>query len=157
MLDLSQLLALKDIPRAGWLRVGIENPESVAAHAWGMACLAAVLAPENLDLKKVLLICIAHDLPEIVTGDITPHDGISRTEKKRREQAAAHELLSDFPVLLSAWDEYEQNITNEARFVHQLDKLDMGLQAKRYSNIADTNEFLHSAMKALDKPFKTML
>ena len=115
MLDLSKLLELKDLPRAGWLRVGIEHPESVAAHSWGMACLAAVLSPDELDLKRVLLLCVAHDLPEIIAGDITPHDGISAIEKKK-VNIAAKELLSDFPVLMSAWKEYEENLTPEAHF-----------------------------------------
>ena len=157
MLDLSKLLELKDLPRAGWLRVGIEHPESVAAHSWGMACLAAVLSPDELDLKRVLLLCIAHDLPEIIAGDITPHDGISAIEKKKREHSAAKELLSDFPVLMSAWKEYEENLTPEAHFVHQLDKLDMGLQAKRYSGKTDTSEFRASALSKLSETLKPLL
>ena len=157
MLDLSKLLALKDIPRAGWLRVGIEHPESVAAHSWGMACLAAILAPDELDLKKVLLLCIAHDLPEIIVGDITPHDGINPTEKKKRESRAAQEILSDFPVLMSAWKEYDENKTAEAHFVHQIDKLDMGLQAKRYLIETDTSEFKDSALSKLSDSLKSLL
>ena len=54
--ELLTLLQLKDIPRSltGWVRAGVDNPESVAAHSWGMALLALRLCPEHLDLSKVL-------------------------------------------------------------------------------------------------------
>lgn len=157
MTTLSDLLALKDLPRAGWKRVGIDHPESVAAHSWGMGCLAAVLAPPDLDLKQILLLCIAHDLPEILAGDITPHDGINRSQKQELEAQAAQNLLVDFPVLYEAWLEYERNESPEAQFVHAIDKLDMGLQAKRYSEIADTKEFIESAGSKLHRPLKDWL
>lgn len=31
---------------------------------------------------------LAHDLAEAVVGDITPHDGVSREEKHRRENVS---------------------------------------------------------------------
>ena len=72
--QLIELLGLKDVIRSGWQRVGIESPESVASHSWGMSALALRLCPENLDLSKVLSLCIIHDIPEIIVGDLTPHD-----------------------------------------------------------------------------------
>ena len=55
-------LALKQLPRTGWVRSNVENPESVAAHSWGMAILALRLAPNDIDLTKVLSMCLVHDL-----------------------------------------------------------------------------------------------
>lgn len=146
---LLEALRLKALPRAGWLRVGVEAPESVAAHSWGIAWLALLLCPEELDQQRVLTIAMVHDLPEIRAGDITPHDGVSRAEKQARELAAARALLGDEPRLLAAWQEYEDNQTPEARFVHALDKLDMALQAVRYAadQGADTDEFIESARR----------
>ena len=79
--ELLTLLQLKDIPRTGWVRAGVDNPESVAAHSWGMALLALRLCPEHLDLSKVLSMCLVHDVAEIVVGDLTPHDAIKGQEK----------------------------------------------------------------------------
>ena len=43
-------LGLKDVLRQGWVNAGVEAPESVAAHSWGMAVLALKLCPEALSL-----------------------------------------------------------------------------------------------------------
>ncbi|MED5309117.1 MAG: HD domain-containing protein, partial [Candidatus Thermoplasmatota archaeon] len=63
--NLLEMLELKQLPRTGWVRSEVDNPESVAAHSWGMAVLALRLAPENLDMIKVLSMCLVHDLPEV--------------------------------------------------------------------------------------------
>ena len=73
---LSAALALKALPRAGWVRAGVRHPESVAAHSWGVAWLVLVLCPPALDRGRALAIAVAHDLPEVTVGDITPHDGV---------------------------------------------------------------------------------
>ncbi len=149
-MTLLQALRLKTIPRAGWLRVGIRQPESVADHSWGVAFLAVSLCPPDLDRVRVLELAILHDLPEVIVGDITPHDGISRAEKARREAEAADVLFADQPSLHSVWREYVENTTPEARFVHALDKLEMALQAEVYGENADTREFIESARRALE-------
>ena len=84
--ELLTLLKLKDIDRAGWVRAGVSNPESVAAHSWGMAILALRLCPDHLDLSKVLQLCLVHDVAEIVVGDLTPHDSIKGQEKHDLER-----------------------------------------------------------------------
>ena len=148
---LLEALALKALPRAGWQRVGIVDPESVAAHSWGVAWLALLLCPPELDRERVLTIALVHDLPELRAGDITPHDGISAEEKRAREAAAAQALLGEEPALLAAWQEYEDHQTAASRFVHQLDKLDMALQAIRYAREQgrDTAECVESARRKL--------
>lgn len=147
---LLEALGLKDVDRAGWLRVGVQHPESVAAHSWGMSFLALALCPPELDLARVLAIAVLHDLPEVRVGDLTPHDPVGPAEKTRREEEAARALLSERPDLLALWREYEEEQTAESRFVHALDKLDMALQALRYAERgADTEEFIASARKRL--------
>ena len=88
--QLLDYLALKQLPRTGWVRSNVENPESVAAHSWGMAILALRLAPKDVDLTKVLSMCLVHDLPEVKVGDLTPHDGVSN--KAELEHSAMKEL-----------------------------------------------------------------
>ena len=137
-------LGLKSVARTGWLRVGIEDVESVAAHSWGMAFIASQICPDEIDRAKVIEMCIVHDLAEVVTGDITPHDGVSTAEKSRLERAAFEQLsLADNTEQL--FDEYEQQVTLEARFVRFVDRLDMALQASVYeAKGADLSEFKES-------------
>ena len=139
---LQEWLGLKDLPRTGWVRSGVQEPESVAAHSWGMAVLALHFAPKNLDLAKVLAMCIIHDLPEVRVGDLTPHDDV--TNKAELEASAMSELA---PEWLGLFREYESGHSEEAKFVKQIDKLDMGLQASIYQSRQelDLSEFTNSA------------
>jgi len=139
---------LKNLLREGWCRIGIDRPESVASHSWGMAMLALVHCPDELNKLQVLKLAIVHDLPEVEVGDITPHDGITARQKTELEQSAAKRLL--FGELYELWCEYRDNETAEAKFVHRLDKLDMAIQAIAYENVKDTTEFIDSALKSLD-------
>jgi putative hydrolases of HD superfamily len=151
---LDEALGLKGLARAGWGRVGIDNPESVAAHAWGVCWLVVAHAPSDMDTERALKIAVVHDLIEVRVGDITPHDGISRTEKSTRETQAAQSMFSDRPDLLDLWQEYEDNLSAEAQFVHDCDKLDMALQALRYAREqgVDTSEFIQSARRKIQHP-----
>ena len=156
---LLEVVRLKSLPRAGWLRVNITSPESVAAHSWGLAWLVLLLCPEALDRDRAVAMAIVHDLPGVIVGDITPHDGISGTEKARQESAAADRLLAQSPYLRALWQEYADHATPESRLVHQLDKLDMALQAIRYhqDSSADTAEFIRSAMGKLNTAQQDLL
>ncbi len=146
---LQAALALKGLDRAGWKRVGIERPESVAAHSWGVTFAALLRCPPGLDREKVLIMALLHDLAEATVGDITPYDGVSKEEKRRREEEAIRHLLGDHPELLSIWQEAEQRQSAEALFVKEMDLLDLGLTAESYAAQADTSEFLPSARAAL--------
>lgn len=150
-------LALKALPRAGWVRRGVPGPESVAAHSWGVSWLALVLLPPGLDRERALTYAVLHDLPEARVGDLTPHDGVPREEKARRERAAMAALCAALPDggrWLAAWEAYEAQADPEARFVRQLDRLDMALQAVAYQRAGggDLTEFLDSAARVIDDP-----
>ena len=140
--NLLEMLELKQLSRTGWVRSGVENPESVAAHSWGMAVLALRLAPKELNLERVLSLCLVHDLPEVRIGDLTPYDDTSN--KAELEHKAMSEMA---PQWLSLFEEYEAEETAEAKFVKQIDKLDMGLQAIMYQTKQDIalEEFITSA------------
>jgi putative hydrolases of HD superfamily len=154
-------LALKALPRAGWLRVGVESPESVAAHSWGIAWLVLALHPPTIDLQRALSLAVIHDLPEVFAGDITPHDAISPADKHQREADALQKLLSPLPdpsrvaALTALWREYADAATPEARFVKACDKLDMALQATSYQAHyphLSLREFIDSALRTLSDP-----
>jgi len=154
---LLEALKLKSLPRTGWLRAGIENPESVAAHSWGVAWLSLVLCPPNLNRGRVLEMATIHDLAEVRVGDITPHDSVSRDDKHRMEDEAMDDLLEVMchrDELKALWDEYEAGKSKEARFVKQMDKLDMALQAQEYGGL---EEFIDSALEVLIDPVHRQL
>ena len=145
--ELKEILGLKNVLRAGWVRAGIESPESVAAHSWGMSMLALKLASKELDLARVLSLCIVHDIPEVRVGDLTPHDDTST--KAEDELKAMTEIA---PEWVGLFEEYEQGKTPEAKFVKQLDKLDMALQAEIYQSKSaiSLGEFIESARLRID-------
>lgn len=153
---LLEALGLKELTRAGWVRAGVPHPESVADHSWGVAWLTLVLLPGDLDLARALSYAVLHDLPEVRVGDITPSDGVHPADKHAAERAAMTDICSALPngqALLATWNAYEGQADAEARFVRQLDKLDMALQAVRYgSDDLDLGEFLESAAARIDHP-----
>lgn len=147
---LLEALQLKRLPRSGWLRVGVQDAESVAAHSWGAAWLVAALCPEGVDRGRALEMAVIHDLAEVRIGDITPVDGVPEEEKAAMEGAALNAMLHSIPHgsrLRDLWDEFEAGETAEARFARVCDKLDMGLQAIAYSEESkeDFEEWLISA------------
>jgi len=143
-------VALKHLDRSGWLRIGVDRPESVAAHSFGVALAALVHARPEHDLGKLLAMAILHDLPEIVVGDLTPFDGVSRDEKRARENVALDVLLSSHPDLRALATELERNESAEARLIHDLDKLDMDVTAEVYAARGhDVAEFHASAAPAV--------
>ncbi len=149
---LLEVLKLKALPRAGWVRAGVAAPESVAAHSWGVAWLVLTLCPPELDRGRALAIAVVHDLAEARVGDITPHDGVPKTEKERLEAEAFAGLVAPLErgtELTALWREYEEASTPEGRFVKACDKLDMALQAQVYAAEADTSEFIASALRSL--------
>ena len=84
---------------------------------------------EPLNLEKVLVFSLVHDLPEVYAGD-TPTlrelDAASQLGKDAREELARKQLraeLPDLPWLLDAMEEYELQQCREARLVKAADKL----------------------------------
>ena len=112
------------------------------------------LCPPGVDRGRALAIAVLHDLAEVRTGDITPHDGVSKEAKHRAESEAMRDLVAPFDrgdELLALWREYEDRSTAEGRFVRACDKLDMALTARAYAadHDVDTAEFIASAVASL--------
>ena len=152
---LVETTALKALPRTGWLRRGVERPESVSAHSWGVAWLVVVLLPPELNRELALTFATIHDVAEVRVGDITPHDGISPADKAALEEDAMRALSDTLPPhVFQAWLQYERQDTPEARFVRQLDRLDMALQAVAYARTGASGmrEFAESAARVIEHP-----
>ena len=135
-----EFIEIKRLYRQGWLRKDIPKSmcESVADHILGVAVLAWLICDEylpQLNPSKVMRMALIHDLPEALIGDITPHDGISAKEKEDMEIKALDRLFLRFSKkneYMSIFREYSKGATEEARFVRELDKLEMALQAFVY-------------------------
>ena len=88
---------LKQLYRQGWLQrdIATQNCESVAEHTFSITLLAMVVAdmyfPE-LDIAKIMRMCLIHDLAEAYTGDYTPQHNIDPQQKKYQEQQATQVL-----------------------------------------------------------------
>ncbi|MCR5662372.1 MAG: HD domain-containing protein [bacterium] len=148
-----EAVKLKDVVRKGWLRCQVPEPESSAAHSWGVGFLALLLCPPELNKERVLSLAIIHDLPEIKAGDITPYDGVSVEDKHAAELEAIKELDSGAGTnLTELFQEYLDSATPEAKFIHACDKLDMAITAKHYSERSgiDLQEFIDSASSYLN-------
>jgi putative hydrolase of HD superfamily len=153
---LLECLKLKALPRAGWVRKGVPGPESVAAHSWGVAWLALVLCPPELDRGRALAYATLHDLAEVRVGDLTPADNVSREEKTRREHQAMAQLAAGLqrPDLAALQERYEAQADPEARLVRELDRLDMALQALAHHRAGHPGmrEFVESADRVVRHP-----
>lgn len=152
---------LKTLYRQGWLRVGIpkEQCETVAEHSMGVALLALFLADEyfpELDKGKLLRMGLLHDFGEIYAGDIVPGK-MTLAEKHALERKSVERVFSKLPKgrdYLAIWEEFEAGKTAEARYMKEIDRLEMGLQASVYEHdgLAELSGFFDSADKALTTP-----
>ena len=137
---------LKQLYRQGWLRyISKEQCESVADHIFGVAILVILINDAyslNLDIEKIVVMALVHEMGEIKNGDITPFDGISKEEKHAMERKGVVELFKGFieaEKYIAIWDEFEEKETKEANFVFQVEKLEMALQAKIYEGQYETD------------------
>jgi len=145
---------LKTIKRSGWIHKSkITSPESVADHSYSMCMMSMILAEiMNLDSGYIMKMVIIHDLAESMVGDHMP-DNISTEEKHLLEDKAMKKIISKLPNslrknYLRIWNEYNNNITVNAKFVHNMDKLEMALQAKEYEFEGYPKEVLQPFIKS---------
>ena len=128
---LARLEKLKCNTRHSWTSSG--RHESVAEHSWRLAMLALLLrdALPEVDMDKVLRMCLIHDVGEAVTGDIPSFQKTDANEETERQAIA--ELLSPLPdglrgELTALFAEMDALATPEARVYKALDKLEVVVQ-----------------------------
>ncbi len=110
---------------------GRGRKENDAEHAWHMAIMAWLLkdyANEPVDLSRVMMMCLIHDIVEIDAGDTYAYDPEGLKTQKAREDAAKERIYSLLPgdqkdELTALFDEFENWSSPEARFAHSLDNL----------------------------------
>lgn len=105
--------------------------ENDAEHAWHMAIMAYLLkeySNEPVDITKVMIMCLIHDIVEIDAGDTYAYDTEGLKTQKAREDAAKKRIFSLLPnaqkeELTALFDEFEEARTAESRFAHVMDNL----------------------------------
>ncbi len=105
--------------------------ENDAEHSWHIALMAYILreySNEPIDIAKVMLMCLMHDVVEIDAGDTYAYDKAGTATKKARENAAKERLFSILPndqkrEFISLFDEFEACETAESKFAHAMDNI----------------------------------
>ena len=126
--------------------------ENDAEHAWHMALMSYILreySNEPVDVAKVMLMCLVHDVVEIDAGDTYAYDPEAHKTKKEREEKAKERIFSILPEdqrdeLISIFDEFEEGETPEARFAHAMDNL----QPMLLNNSNDGSDWLEHGVSA---------
>ena len=100
--------------------------ENDAEHAWHMAIMSYLLreySNESVDIAKVMLMCLIHDIVETFA-----YDEEGRKTQKAREDAAKERIFSILPEdqkneLIALFDEFEDCETSESKYAHAMDNL----------------------------------
>lgn len=138
--------------------------ENDAEHAWHMAIMAYLLrehANEDVDILKVILMCLIHDVVEIDAGDAYAYDPAALASQKEREDRAKERIYSLLPPdqkaeLTALFEEFEANQTPEAHFAHAMDNF-QPLLLNHSNNGGDWREHGVSAAKVYGRHSKTRL
>ncbi|AEC51874.1 hypothetical protein PNA2_0958 [Pyrococcus sp. NA2] len=142
---------LKRLPRMGWLIKGVQRPESIADHSFGVVFITLLLAEMlkekrvRIDVERALKIAIVHDLAEAIITDVP----ISAQEFLDKDEAEERVFKSLFPEFYELYLEYRDGSSTEAQLVRLADKLDMILQAYQYELSGHRN--LGEFWRALDE------
>ena len=126
--------------------------ENDAEHAWHMAVMAYLLreySNEEMDIAKVMLMCLIHDIVEIESGDTYAYDEENKKTQKQREEDQKQELIALF-------DEFEENRTAEARFAHVMDNI-QPLLLNNSNDGGDWKEHEVTSKQVLSRQEKTRL
>ncbi|MEZ7988843.1 MAG: HD domain-containing protein [Nitrosopumilus sp.] len=147
---------LKNISRQGWInKLSLKHPESVSDHSYSMAIMGMVISDlENYNSEKILKMILLHDLAESKIGDYTPNQ-ISKENKIKIENKAYDEIINALPDAIKLqyaqiWEEYQKQESPESKIVHQIDKLEMALQAKMYQKEGSSKEAIESFFKSAE-------
>ena len=124
---LNKIEKLKCNTRHSWTSSG--RQESVAEHSWRLAVMAMLCADEypELDMNKVIKMCLIHDFGEAITGDIPAF--LKNEQNEIDEDNAVADLLAELPSdfcieLRALFDEMNARETAEAKLFKSLDNLE---------------------------------
>ena len=142
LLDALQIAErLKDATRHCYTKNG--RHESVAEHSWMMTLMAYFMKDEfpEVDMDKVVQMCIIHDLGECFTGDIPTFDKTKAHEEK--EENLLYSWVRTLPEnyaneMIALYEEMAERKTIESKIYKAID----GLEALIQHNISDLSTWI---------------
>jgi putative hydrolases of HD superfamily len=143
---------LKKTPRSGFQFLG-SGKESVADHSFRVTLIGHALArlTPNVDVFKVVRLCLFHDIPEARTGDM---NYVNKQYVEVNERGAIADLAETLPFgdeLTALLHEYRMADTEESRLAHDADQLDLLLELKEQNDLGNryAREWIDFALKRL--------
>jgi putative hydrolase of HD superfamily len=145
---------LKRVPRAGWLLLGVPQPETIAEHSFRVGMVGMALAAiEGADVGHTAAMCLLHDAHETRIGDV-PSVGRAYVTTAAPEAISAHQTSGMPDAAAKAFQEltaeFEAGQTIEAQVARDADKLETLLQAIEYQAQGhDTTAWQETSVAAL--------
>jgi putative hydrolases of HD superfamily len=143
---------LAKTPRSGFFFLG-SGEQSVAEHTNRVCYIGFVLAniSENVNISKVLEMCLFHDLSEARVSDL---NYVHQKYNDRNEQLAIKDLTSDLPFgdkIYNIIHEYEAKDSYESKLAKDADNLEFILSLKEQIDIGNerAESWIESAVKRL--------
>ena len=136
-----QIAFIKEIDKIKYIQrrsklFNSDRRENDAEHSWHLAMMAIVLAEHSdkpIDLLKVLKMVLIHDIVEIDAGDTFAYDTEKNHANSEEELIAAKRIFGLLPKeqadeLTTIWEEFEEGVTDEAKFAKAMDRFEPLLQ-----------------------------
>jgi len=138
---LQQIKFIKEIDKLKYIQrktrlFNSDRHENDAEHSWHLAMMALVMAEHSnvkIDVLKVLKMVLIHDIVEIDSGDVFIFDTTKSHDNSEEELKAAKRIFGILPEeqareLTEIWLEFENGISNEAKFAKAMDRFEPILQ-----------------------------
>ncbi|PJJ06958.1 putative hydrolase of HD superfamily [Flavobacterium sp. 1] len=138
---LKQVSFIKEIDKLKYVQrktklFNSDRHENDAEHSWHLAMMTIALAEHSdklIDVLKVLKMVLIHDIVEIDAGDIFLYDTSKSHTNTDEELIAAKRIFGLLPTeqaeeFIAIWEEFEDGITDEAKFAKSMDRFEPLLQ-----------------------------
>jgi putative hydrolase of HD superfamily len=138
---LKQVSFIKEIDKLKYIQrktklFNSDRNENDAEHSWHLAMMTIVLAEHSdkpIDVFKVLKMVLIHDIVEIDAGDVFLYDTTKSHTNTDEELIAAKRIFGLLPIeqaedFIAIWKEFEEGITDEAKFAKSMDRFEPLLQ-----------------------------
>ncbi|NVN97038.1 HD domain-containing protein [Candidatus Nomurabacteria bacterium] len=162
---------LGEIPRSGWIKRGIENPENDQEHTIACRDLVVSLRDEltefsDEDINEILDIIEVHEYPETIEGDPITADLTEEEKKKQRSEKFVRERNAMYkicgkiggsvgPEIFVYWLRFEKREDNNADFAKQIDwyqSIEKAWQYQQEGNKVLVQDFINSYRKDIIHP-----
>lgn len=136
-----QIAFIKEIDKIKYIQrqsklFNSDRRENDAEHSWHIAMMAIVLAEYSnkpINILKVLKMLLIHDIVEIDAGDTFVYSTTKSHTNTEEELIAAKRIFGLLPEeqakeFISIWEEFEEGVTEEAKFAKSMDRFEPLLQ-----------------------------